>query len=175
MTKTIHNFHVDCPRKWVYDGDGNINYGGKFYNRAQLEQILADIGDGHPQPGQSWRVDIIDVIQRGVSNQYTISFEHVIVDSLKWVHDEQLLQELTWEPEKIASLRRTSSGALHYVLMQAAFTAGYHGLDCESELHIQIGKEYDPLASENDQVDEPDHTLQPNARIENWLRRNVLN
>lgn len=173
MAKRSHNFHVDCPRKWAYDGDVCIDYGGKFFCKEDLMELIEFGADG-PQPGQSATVAVTGVERRGLSNQYTIRQSQVFISPSRWFTDQRLFAELGWKVDQLATMRRTSTGLLHLAMLQASLISSYYGVEDDHDTHLQLGKNYDEYASESDRIEEPDYILAPNARIENWLRRNVL-
>lgn len=155
-----HNFHVNCPRKWHYSGDVSIEYGGQFFHAG-------DIQDGDDL------VRCISVQRSGVSNQWVIRAGQVFLgqDGERLLPKEKLAEEFGWA---LDDLETRSAGHTLLRVLQVEQVYSNWGFEEGHQIILQLGKNYDPLASESDRYPEPDYILQHNARVENWLRNNIL-
>lgn len=157
-----HNFHVNCPRKWHYSGDVSIEYGGLFLHAGDIQESLQ---------GKDDRVRCIEVMARNFSNQWSV------YAGLIWTgnHGARLLSKEqladAWSIS-LDELQARSAGQTWMRVYQVEDCFRTHGMEMDHVLHLQVGKTYD--GQEADRIAEPDHILQHNARIENWLRNNIL-
>lgn len=157
-----HNFHVNCPRKWHYSGDVSIEHGGLFIHAGDIQESLQ---------GKEEHIRVIEVRARNCSNQWSVYAGQVWIgkDGERLLSKERLAEE--WSMS-LAEFEARSAGHTWVRVYQVEDLFRNYGMEMDADIHLQVGKLYD--GQEADRIAEPDYILQHNARVENWLRNNIL-
>lgn len=139
------NFHIKCPKGWLYNGDVNIEHGGKFYSAADVES-----GDDLVAYVACWGHESCD-------NQYTIEAGLICIPA--GIADKAIADEFGITVDEVTQLHRVM------------YADGYADKDLDQITVVQLGKNPDPYATRPAKANV---ILAHNAKIENYLIRHYL-
>lgn len=160
------NFHLNCPKNFVYSGDVNIEYGGTFYSLSGLREMMSSKEGG--RLNSSCFVSYLYV--RGnddCDNQYEFEEGSFFIHSgTELPLKADIEQEFGW---KKGHLDDCDPDNLAMLTLQYLADITYRAVrEPDSVWRVQIGAKPDPLANhpwEIERDDWPNEILRGNAKI----------